>query len=284
MGRDVLAWARVLRDGGPRAQPRKPETVRNYVAAVAPALAAWSDRYAHLREVTRDDVVAYLDTLCGRPRAMATTALRSLFSWAKRTNLIFRNPTGRIRCPRRGNPIWQPLPPDQVAASIAAATTVQARLFLALAAVHAARPGQIRALHLDDVDIPGRRITLGGNSRPLDDLTHRLLREWLTYRHHRWPHTANPHLLVSAESALRLGPVSHAWILNLRGLPATLERLRIDRQLEEALTAGGDPLHLATMFGISETTAIRYATNARELLNQPATQRIGGTTAGTGTG
>ncbi|WP_433687982.1 site-specific integrase [Micromonospora carbonacea] len=185
MGRDVLAWARVLRDGGPRTQPGKPETVRNYVAAVAPALAAWSDRYAHLREVTRDDVVAYLDTLRGRPRTMATTALRSLFSWAKRTNLIFGNPTGRIRCPRRENPIWQPLPPDQVAASIAAATTVQARLFLALAAIHAARPGQIRALHLDDVDLPGRRITLGGNSRPLDDLTHRLLLEWLTYRHRR---------------------------------------------------------------------------------------------------
>ncbi|WP_433687983.1 hypothetical protein ACQP0I_03975 [Micromonospora carbonacea] len=43
-------------------------------------------------------------------------------------------------------------------------------------------------------------------------------------------------------------------------------------------------MYLATMFGISETTAIRYATNARELLYQPPAQRVDGTTAGTGTG
>ncbi|GAB3436380.1 hypothetical protein GCM10027436_15270 [Actinophytocola sediminis] len=88
------------------------------------------------------------------------------------------------------------------------------------------------------------------------------MREWLAYRAHRWPHTANPHLLLSKESALGHGPVSHAFALNLRGLPATDERLRIDRQLEEALTVGFDPPHLAAIFGTAETTAIRYATNA----------------------
>jgi hypothetical protein len=90
--------------------------------------------------------------------------------------------------------------------------------------------------------------------------------DWLTYRRGRWPHTANPHLLISQESALGHGPVSHAWILNLRGLPGTLDRLRIDRQLEEAIATGGDPLHLATVFGLSEATAIRYANNAQALL------------------
>lgn len=57
--------------------------------------------------------------------------------------------------------------------------------------------------------------------------------------------------------------------MNLRGLRATVERLRIDRQLEEALTIGFDPLHLATVFGIAEATAVRYAANARQLLGQP---------------
>ena len=55
----------------------------------------------------------------------------------------------------------------------------------------------------------------------------------------------------------------------LRGLPATLERLRIDRQLEEALTHRADPLNLAVVFVIDESTAIRYAASARQLLQRP---------------
>jgi hypothetical protein len=52
---------------------------------------------------------------------------------------------------------------------------------------------------------------------------------------------------------------------SLRGLPATLERLRIDCQLAEAMATAFDPLHLAKVFGISADTAIRYANNARQL-------------------
>lgn len=51
-----------------------------------------------------------------------------------------------------------------------------------------------------------------------------------------------------------------------RNLTATLERLRVDRQLEEALTHGADPLHLSLVFGIDEKTDIRYADSARKLL------------------
>ncbi|MBQ0862279.1 hypothetical protein [Streptomyces sp. RK75] len=40
----------------------------------------------------------------------------------------------------------------------------------------------------------------------------------------------------------------------------------MDRQLEEALTHGADPLHLALVFGIDEKTASRYADSARQLL------------------
>ena len=52
----------------------------------------------------------------------------------------------------------------------------------------------------------------------------------------------------------------------LSGKPATLERLRVDRQLQEALACGPGPLHLAAMFGLDPKTAIRYAENARQLL------------------
>jgi hypothetical protein len=54
---------------------------------------------------------------------------------------------------------------------------------------------------------------------------------------------------------------------------ATLETLRMDRQLDEALTHGADPLHLAVVFGLDETTAIRYSTAARKLLLTPAEQQ-----------
>jgi hypothetical protein len=245
----VQRWAHVLGDGGPRRPPRTPATAMAYLNAARPALLAWSETYHHLREITRDDVVAYLDTLRGESRCAAFVALRSLCSWAKREGVIFRNPTNRIRLGKRTSPIWQQLSDDDIAHAVAAATTPQARLCVTLAAVHAARPGQIRGLQLDDVDLGNRRLTIAGKTRPLDELTHRVLIEWLGHRRSRWPHTANQHLLISKHSALRLGPVSASFILDLRGLPANLERLRIDRQLEEALACGGDPLHLATVFG-----------------------------------
>ncbi|MEU1107286.1 hypothetical protein ABZ408_41135 [Streptomyces tibetensis] len=50
----------------------------------------------------------------------------------------------------------------------------------------------------------------------------------------------------------------------MRGQDATLERLRVDRQLEEALTHGPDPLHLAEVFGLDEKTAMRYAGTPQE--------------------
>ena len=53
---------------------------------------------------------------------------------------------------------------------------------------------------------------------------------------------------------------------------ATLETLRVDRQLDEALTHGADPLHLAVVFGLDETTAIRYSTAAQKLPLTPIEQ------------
>ena len=47
----------------------------------------------------------------------------------------------------------------------------------------------------------------------------------------------------------------------------SVERIRADRILHEALTAGPDPLHLALVFSISHNTAARYAAVAEHLLN-----------------
>ena len=70
-------------------------------------------------------------------------------------------------------------------------------------------------------------------------------------------------------------PVSENWLASMfRGLGVSLEQLRVDRQLDEALTAGPDPLHLSAVFGMDDETAIKYAAAARYLLasaaeNQP---------------
>jgi len=270
IGSETQRWARTLRDGSPRTRPREQKTVQSYLRVARPALLGWSAGYDHLREVTRADIVAHVNTLHGHQRQATMVALRSLFGWAKTNGVVFANPTSNIRIGRRDDSVLQPLSPAEITRTVEAATTPQARLVVALAAVHAARPGAIRALHLDDVDLANRRLTIAGRTRPLDELTHRVLVAWLDHRRRRWPNTANAHLLISARTAVGHGPVSAPGInLMLRGLPATLERLRIDRQLEEALTHRADPLHLAVVFDLDESTAIRYAASARQLLQRP---------------
>ncbi|WTJ48500.1 hypothetical protein OH786_38485 (plasmid) [Streptomyces atratus] len=269
--REAEGWNRTLRGGGPRTRPRDQATVWAYLNAVRPALLEWSERYDHLREVIRDDVLAHVKTLHGHERRQTLVALRSLFGWAKKNGIVFRNPTARIKAGTFEYSVLQPLQPQQVTRSVEAVRSPAARLALALAASHAARAGAIRALQLDDVDLGNRRLTIAGRTRPMDDLTHQMLLFWLDYRRRRRPNTANPHLLINQMTALETGPVSGWWIKHeLHGQDATLERLRVDRQLEEALVHGPEPLHLAEVFGLDEKTAIRYADSARALLEQAA--------------
>ncbi|MFI6104261.1 hypothetical protein [Streptomyces sp. NPDC051310] len=85
--------------------------------------------------------------------------------------MIRRNPTSRIKVGQNDSAVLQPLLPEQVERSVAAALTPAARLVLALAAVHAARIAHIVALVLEDVDLGNRRLTIAGRARLLDDLT-----------------------------------------------------------------------------------------------------------------
>lgn len=63
LAREPRRWAVTLHDGGPRTRARSPHPAQAYVRATRPALLAWSARYDHLREVTRDDILAYLADL-----------------------------------------------------------------------------------------------------------------------------------------------------------------------------------------------------------------------------
>ncbi|MFD0227989.1 hypothetical protein ACWGPD_06525 [Streptomyces hirsutus] len=127
---------------------------------------------------------------------------------------------------------------------------------LTLAAVHAAR-----------------RLTIAGRIRPLDDLALKLLLDWLGHRSRRWPNTGNLHLLINSQTASTTGCASSHWTsAAMRGQDATPERLRVDRQLEEAMVKGPDPLHLVEVFGLDEKRAMRYADSAHRLLGTAAEQ------------
>ncbi|MDQ1743571.1 MAG: hypothetical protein QOE23_1910 [Pseudonocardiales bacterium] len=270
---DVGHWLRTRSEGGSRSRPRNEHTVRQNLNRVHPLLLQWAGRYAHLREVTTADIIAAIEPLSASLRRQTVLALRSLFGHCKKTSRIFADPTRTIRAGQQPLNLIQPLQPAEITAATTAAVTPATRLALALAAVHAARPKTIRELHLADVDLGNRRLAITGRTRPLDDLTRQLLLAWLEHRRDRWPGTANPHLIINQQTAMTTRAVSENWLTeSCRGLTATLERLRVDRQLEEALTCGGDPLHLAAVFGLDDTTAIRYAAIARQLLETPAEQ------------
>jgi hypothetical protein len=273
MAAGVRDWLRTRSQGGPRSRPRDEHTVRMNFNRVHPLLLEWAGHYAHLREVTTADVTVATEHLPPSRRRQTLTALRSLFGHANKTGTIFRDPTRGVRDGQRPLTLIQPLQPAAIHQATAAAATPAARLAVALAAVHAARPRTIRELHLGDADLGGRRLVIAGRGRPLDDLTANLLLAWLAHRGRRWPGTANPHLIINQQTAMTTRAVSENWLTqSCRGLTATLERLRVDRQLEEALTCGADPLHLAAVFGIDDTTAIKYAAIARQLLHTAAEQ------------
>jgi hypothetical protein len=273
MAADVRDWLRARSQGGPRSRPRDEHTVRMNLNRVHPLLLAWARHCTHLREVTAGDVTAATEPLHGSLRRQTLTALRSLSGHCKKTGAIFRDPARGLRGAQRPLILIQPLQPAEINLAASAAATPAARLAVALAAVHAATPRTIRELHLGDIDLGNRRPVIAGTPRPLDDLTASLLLAWLQHRGHRWPGTANPHLLINQQTAMTTRAVSENWLAgSCRSLTATLERLRVDRQLEEALTHGADPLHLAAVFGIDDTTAIKYATIARQLLETTAEQ------------
>ena len=265
----VRDWLLVLLDGDARSRPRSATTIYVYCTAVEPLTGRWSASYGHLREVTADDIRAGLEELRGHQLCTAISAVRSLFRFAKKRGLIFANPARRLSA-AEPEPSLLPMTDGEIRAVEQAVTLPGQRLIIALAAVHAARWKAIQALTLDDLDLPNRRITIAGHPQRLGDLSHKALRAWLDYRRATWPHSPNRHVLISKRTALGDAPVSRGYVnfhLGPRGV--SIERIRRDRILHEALAGRPDPLHLSLMFGISERPASQYARIARDLLAEP---------------
>jgi hypothetical protein len=220
-----------------------------YFCCIRPFLDDWAAGYDHLREVTRSDVRAALGPLSGSRRATATSAMRSLFEFAKKRGLIFSNPTTGLKG-RPADFALLPMADEEIQAIEQPADDLAGRVIIALAAENAARTGAIRHLTLDDLDLANRRITLAGRRQRLGDLSHRALRRWLRHRRTTWPHTNNPHVLISDKTAHGTGPISQPCVtLRMNHIGCTVDRIRKDRILHEALAARADPLHLSLVFG-----------------------------------
>lgn len=260
-------WLLVLLDGDARARPRSEATIYAYFGSARPSLQHWAMHYGHLREVTKSDIYTALGSMTGCRRNNTAHALRSLFRFAKRRGFAFSNPTLGLKTPPI-DPAMTPMTDDEIRCIEQLATQPAQRLAVALAAEHAARTTTIRNLLLDDVDLPNRRLTLLGHNQRLGDLTDRALRAWLDHRRATWPHSPNPHVLISAKTAHGTGPVGRPFIrFSLGHNGFSIDRIRADRILHEALTAGPDPLHLSLVFNLDHSTAMRYATIAEHLLN-----------------
>lgn len=261
---EVRVWVEVILGAG-RAPAKHHDTLRTYLWVLQGPLESFSARYNSLREVTKGDIAAELASLEGSKRAMTGTALRSLFRTLKAKQLIFANPTVRLRPGRGPERAVLSIDPTVLSRLLEMVTRPEHRLIVLFAGVHALTRHQIRHLMLEDVDLGRQTLLVDGRRRPLDSLTTETLGEWLALRAERWPQTANPHLLINRHTAFGLGPVNPSVITFLfRELPTTAGALRNDRLLAEAQSCGGDPLHLARSFGLSYRTAMRFAASADE--------------------
>jgi len=263
---ELDTWLSLLRHGGPRCRPRSRRTIVRNIYSIRTFLTGVSGQYSTLRQVTRNDITAWLDGRPGRSRPQDASTLRSLFGTLKAERLVFSNPARGVRVGRRSPSVPAPLPSHLLTTVAAAAKDNPAlRLVVALAGVHALLPGQIRHLRLDQADLPGRRLDPASLDRPLDEFTASAISGYLAFRNQRWPATASPYLLVTRKTAHTGLAVSEFWMTTLfRGLPVTAEKLRDDRIVEEALSGRADPLHLAAVFGFGPRTGLRYAQAAHD--------------------
>jgi len=261
---ELRRWVLVLRGEGRRQhRPMAFETIRKYLSYLHPVLTAWSGRVTSLREITSDDIWHVLRQRPGQPAQDLASALRSLFRALKQERLIFRDPTRGISVPAVAR-LPVPIATGRLRGLIDRADGPMAQLTVALVAIHGLGKREAPRLLMADLDLPGGRLlvrrSLALHTVYLDDLTRALAIAWLRERHRRWPATANPHLLVSQQTAAMnaLPPVS-SMVMNeiFRPLGLTPSGLRQDRILDEARQTA-DPVHLMRVFGISDTTAMKY--------------------------
>lgn len=250
-------WLQVMLEGSrttPRRRARDPQTVRLHIMGLAPMLHAWADAgHVSLAEITSDDIRAALPS-SGARRNFADSGLRSLFTILKARKLVFINPTRAVTAARVNATIPMPLDVDAIRDALDSPNPAVA-LAVALVAFHALTGQQLQQLKLTDT-IDGR-LWIDRRTIPLAGPVRVRLAAWLDHRTATWPHTANPHLFVSFKSAPRLVPVGRQFPWTSTRLKP--QALREDRILQEIHATGGDIRRICDLFGLTVTSALRYA-------------------------
>ncbi|MBE1579498.1 MULTISPECIES: hypothetical protein [Pseudonocardiaceae] len=253
---DLRWWFDVMRHGHtspPRSIPRAARTIQAKLRWALPALQTWAVRgHEHLREITRDDVLAILPT-SGTPRHTMLQGLRSIFRLLKAHKRVFVNPTARIPLGRGPGRIPLPTPVDDIREALCSEDTTRAAI-AALVAFHALSSQQLRNLQLTDVH--DGHLQAGDRTIPLAGPVRQRLGAYLDYRSARWPATANPHLFIHYRSANHTRPVQIEWLAHRLGL--STQALREDRILHEVHATRGDIRRLCDLFGLSVGGAERY--------------------------
>ncbi|MCK1820302.1 hypothetical protein MTQ10_11895 [Streptomyces sp. XM83C] len=261
---EVSLWVTVLRGQGRREhEARSYDGIRRYLTSLQPVLTAWTrSGITTLRQITSDHATTAVDELTGSARRQLAISLRNLFKALRQERVIFRDPTRNLPVgDLKGIP--KSVPSDLLATLLDRATTPLGRLIVALTAVHALPGHEMPTLLTCDLNLAHgtleARRGLLRHTLYIEEFTHGLAAEWLTYRHRRWPASTNPHLLVSQRTALDPDHPPVSMTMLHRHLPKgfTLDGLRQDRILNEAFETG-DPLKLMRLFGITEKTAMHY--------------------------
>jgi integrase len=112
-----------------------------------------------LRQVTPGHVQSAASSRYGEDAHHLMVALRSIFRSLKQERLVFANPCAGISVTRSpALPVG--LPQDRVAGLLDRVPGPMARFALALVAIHALRPDELRAAELADLDLTRARLTV----------------------------------------------------------------------------------------------------------------------------
>ncbi|WP_445525812.1 hypothetical protein [Streptomyces cyslabdanicus] len=217
--RDELnSWIEVLRGAGRREHPPlSSHRILVYLRIVRPLLDSWVTQTDTLRSITTKEFKDVLDARKPGTARAIHHALRSLFQGLKQERVIFRDPTRGVLPDVVTLPAS--MPSDRLAGLMEQARTPLHRLLLALVSIHAVTPPQAAQIRLDDVDLTRGQLIIRHRYHRrtvyLDPLTVELLTGWLRERQQTWPTSANPHLLVTSQTALDVAqpPVSGGGLL-----------------------------------------------------------------------
>lgn len=256
MKQQLEVWLDVMLNGSstpPRQRPRDKETVRIHIMGITPIISAWAAvGHQSLAEITVEHVRAALPAT-GSRRNWAEFGLRSLFKVLKGRKLIFADPTRGMRVTPVNSSIPLPLDTEVIRAELNSPKPSVA-LSVALVAFHGLSDNQLRELTLTDI-VDGR-LSLDGRVIPLADPVRVRLTAWLDYRAQTWPNTLNEHLIINQRTAPRTLAVGRGYWQRTKLRP---QALREDRILQEIHATGGDVRRVCDLFGLSVSSAIRYA-------------------------